>query len=56
MLIVSPGRIRVIHRNIHSVRRDSGAILDIDYLEFNELEVDYLVEDALEFTELDIPF
>jgi hypothetical protein len=35
---------------------DSGAILDIDYLEFNELEQDYLAEDALEFTELDINF
>ena len=35
---------------------DSGAILDIDYLEFNELEQDYLAEDTLEFTELDINF
>lgn len=35
---------------------DSGAILDIDYLEFNELEQDYLAEDSLEFTELDINF
>ena len=35
---------------------DSGAILDIDFLEFYELEQDYLAEDALEFTELDIYF
>ena len=35
---------------------DSGGILDIDYLEFNDLEIDYLAEDALEFTELDINF
>jgi len=35
---------------------DSGAILDVDYLEFNELETDYLGEDDLEFSELDINY
>ena len=31
-------------------------ILDVDFLEFSDLEVDYLAEDELEFTELDINY
>ena len=35
---------------------DSGNILDVDFLEFNELEKDYLAYDDLEFSELDIDY
>jgi len=31
-------------------------ILDVDYLEFSDLDIDYLAEDDLEFTELDINY
>jgi len=31
-------------------------ILDVDYLDFTDLEIDYLAEDELEFTELDINY
>lgn len=34
----------------------SGNILDVDFLEFNELEKDYLAYDDLEFSELDIDY
>jgi hypothetical protein len=40
-------------------RQDGGSntnLLDVDYLEFDDLEVDYLAEDELEFTELDINY
>ena len=36
--------------------KDSGNILDVDFLEFNELEKDYLAYDDLEFSELDIDY
>ena len=37
--------------------KDSGNILDVDFLEFNELEKDYLAyDDDLEFSELDIDY
>ena len=36
--------------------KDSGNILDVDFLEFNELEKDYLEYDDLEFSELDIDY
>ena len=57
MLIVSPPDEQELstEQSTASVA-DSGAILDIDYLEFNELERDYLAEDSLEFSELDINF
>ena len=32
---------------------DSSNILDVDFLEFNDLEVDYFEDDELEYTELD---
>ena len=35
---------------------DSSNILDVDFLEFNDLETDYLAKDELEFTELDVDF
>ena len=55
MLIVSPPDESELSTETSTASvADSGAILDIDYLEFNDLEIDYLAEDALEFTELDI--
>jgi len=35
---------------------DSANILDVDFLEFNDLEEDYFKDDELEYTELDIDF
>ena len=35
---------------------DNDNILDVDFLEFNELEKDYLEYDELEFSELDIDY
>ena len=55
MLIVSPPE-----QNKDFVEEEtasnSGAILDVDYLEFEDLDVDYLAEDKLEFNELDIDY
>lgn len=57
MLIVSPpDESKLSTEQSTTSVADSGAILDIDYLEFNELDVDELAEDSLEFTELDINF
>jgi len=39
-----------------SSENSSDNILDVDFLEFNELENDYLDYDELEFTELDIDY
>ena len=39
-----------------SSENDKDNILDVDFLEFNELEKDYFEEDELEFTELDIDY
>tara|TARA_B110000977_G_C11037099_1_gene477479 strand:- start:91 stop:1263 length:1173 start_codon:yes stop_codon:yes gene_type:complete len=36
--------------------KTSDNILDVDFLEFNELETDYLAYDELEFNELDIDY
>lgn len=55
MLIVSPPE-----QNKDFIEEEtasnSGAILDVDYLEFEDLDVDYLAEDKLEFNELDINY
>lgn len=57
MLIVTPpDEQKLSTESSTSAVADSGAILDIDYLEFNELDTDALAEDTLEFTELDINF
>ena len=36
-----------------SSENDSGNVLDVDFLEFNDLEEDYFEDDELEYTELD---
>lgn len=56
MLIVSPPDEQELSTESSTVSANSGAILDIDYLEFNELEADYLDETEFEFTELDINY
>lgn len=52
MLIVNPPK-----QNTELAEEDTSEsstnILDVDYLEFEELDKDYLDEDSLEFTELD---
>ena len=52
MLIVNPPK-----ENIQLTEEDTtqktNNILDVDYLEFEELDTDYLDDDSLEFTELD---
>ena len=54
MLIVTPPQ-----ENIDVQGEDGSSvsnILDADFLEFDDLDVDYLAEDNLEFTELDINY
>ena len=55
MLIVSPPKRdeRFVEEQTTS---NTGAILDVDYLEFEDLDMDYLAEDSLEFNELDIDY
>lgn len=55
MLIVNPPKedINVIEKSVSS---NSSNLLDVDYLEFEDLDVDYLANDDLEFTELDINY
>ena len=58
MFIVSPPR--EVAQQIEEEARDDldadSGLLDVDFLEFNELEQDFLATDELEFTELDIDF
>jgi len=56
MLIISPPDESKLSTDLSTRSADSGAILDIDYLEFEDLEFDYLAEDSLEFSELDINY
>lgn len=56
MFIVSPPpevKDEIIDETNSDLNMDQG-LLDIDFLEFTELETDYLAKDELEFTELDI--
>jgi len=55
MLIVSPPK-RDERFAEEQTTSNTGAILDVDYLEFEDLDVDYLAEDSLEFNELDIDY
>jgi len=56
MLIVSPPKADERFVEETNNLSNSGAILDVDYLEFEELDVDYLAEDELSFDELDIDY
>jgi hypothetical protein len=55
MLIVSPPKVDERFGE-EETTSNSGAILDVDYLEFEDLDVDYLAEDKLAFNELDIDY
>jgi len=55
MLIVNPPK-EDINVTEKSVSSNSSNLLDVDYLEFEDLDVDYLANDDLEFTELDINY
>ena len=58
MFIVSPPpevKEAIDEEMADDANQDQG-LLDIDFLEFTELETDYLADDALEFTELDIDY
>ena len=54
MLIVQPPK-----RNMQFVEEESSSssnVLDVDFLEFDDLDIDYFAKDELEFTELDINY
>jgi hypothetical protein len=55
MLIVNPPK-EDINVTEKSVSSNSNNLLDVDYLEFEDLDIDYLASDDLEFTELDINY
>ncbi len=56
-IIVEPKEIEEVKKEEGlSSENSSDNILDVDFLEFNELENDYLEYDDLEFTELDIDY
>ena len=55
MLIVNPPE-ENINVSEQGVSSSSSNILDVDYLEFEDLDVDLLKDDSLEFTELDINY
>ena len=55
MLIVNPPKEEI---SLTETTTDTGSnnILDVDYLEFEDLDIDYLAQDDLEFSELDINY
>jgi len=55
MLIVNPPK-EDVNVTEKSVSSNSNNLLDVDYLEFEDLDIDYLASDDLEFTELDINY
>lgn len=54
MLIVNPPE--RIRETIEESTSSSSNVLDVDFLEFDELDADYFAKDELEFTELDINY
>jgi len=54
MLIVNPPE--RIRETIEETTSSSSNVLDVDFLEFDELDADYFAKDELEFTELDINY
>ena len=55
MLILNPPQ-ENINVSEQGMSSSSNNILDVDYLEFEDLDIDYLSGDELEFTELDINY
>ena len=56
MLIVNPPKESINISEQANNSSNSSNILDVDYLEFEDLDADYLGGDDLEFTELDINY
>ena len=54
MLIVNPPE--RVRETIEESTSSSSNVLDVDFLEFDELDADYFAKDELEFTELDINY
>lgn len=54
MLIVNPPE--RVKETIEETTSSSSNVLDVDFLEFDELDADYFAKDELEFTELDINY
>ena len=54
MLIVNPPE--RVRETIEETTTSSSNVLDVDFLEFDELDADYFAKDELEFTELDINY
>ena len=54
MLIVNPPE--RVGETIEETTSSSSNVLDVDFLEFDELDADYFAKDELEFTELDINY
>ena len=54
MLIVNPPE--RVRETIEETTSSSSNVLDVDFLEFDELDADYFAKDELEFTELDINY
>ena len=54
MLIVQPPE--QVVTETENVTEQKKSILDVDFLEFDELEQDYLAEDNLEFSELAVSY
>ena len=55
MLIVTPPE-EQLAADEQVVKVSRSNMLDVDFLEFNDLDIDYLAEDDLQFTELDINY
>ena len=55
MLIVTPPE-EQLAGDEQVVKVSRSNLLDVDFLEFNDLDIDYLAEDDLQFTELDINY
>jgi len=55
MFIVNPPEEveKQVSEESSSTENDSNNVLDVDFLEFNDLEEDYFEDDELEYTELD---
>src|SRR6056300_1019835 len=56
MLIVSPPKEEVLPGEEERTTNNAGGILDVDLLEFDELNQDYLAQNDLYFDELDIDY
>ena len=56
MLIVSPPKEELLPGEEETSTNNTGGLLDVDYLEFEDLDQDYLKDESLTFNELDIDY